>query len=77
MDAVQPDHSGKFKINGYGQKLADGRFVATYVITERQAGADLDLKRSTGEIFDTEEEAKEAAERIAKEWLEEHRPVNG
>jgi hypothetical protein len=77
MDAVQPNHSGRFKIDGYGQKLADGRFVATYVITERQADADVDLKRSTGEIFDTQEEAKEAAERIAMAWLEEHRPVNG
>jgi len=77
MAKVQAAHSGKFTLRGYGQAMADGKFQATFTVTEHKGGADEDTKQYTGQMFDTEAEAEDAAIGAAIVWLEETRPVNG
>ncbi|WP_062469145.1 hypothetical protein [Variovorax boronicumulans] len=76
MDEVKAEHSGNFKITGYGQAAPGGRYIATFVITEAHATGEVELKKSTGETFAREMDAAEAAIVAGRKWLEEHRPVN-
>ena len=76
MEKVRKEHSGNFTIQGIGQPTPDGRFIATFVVTERLADSELEAKRSTGETFDTEEQAIDAAFEAGKQWLDDYRPAN-
>lgn len=76
MAKVETAHSGKFTLTGYGQKMSDGQFQATFTVTEHKGNSEEDTKVSTGKMFDTADEAESAGVDAAKVWLDVHRPVN-
>ena len=76
MGRIETAHCGRFTIHGRGEPTADGKFQATFTITEHQCEADEETKESTGSLFGTKEDAEDAAVEAAKAWLEKRRPVN-
>jgi hypothetical protein len=76
MDIVRRQHSGRFIIQGYGEKLADASYAATFVITEQQIDGDVEIKRSTGKTFEKEADAAESGLCDGIAWLEVFRPAN-
>lgn len=76
MEKVRTEHSGNFTVQGSGRRGPDGRYIATYVVTEAQAGGEVEIKRSTGITFADEHEAAEAGFEAGKQWLEDYRPPN-
>ncbi|MDN8617813.1 hypothetical protein [Variovorax ginsengisoli] len=77
MEKIRHVHSGRFTLKGYGQAAPEGKFIATFVVTEHQGNAELEIKSSTGNVYGTDHEAAEAGLEAATVWLEKHRPVNG
>jgi hypothetical protein len=75
MDKVETAHSGRFTLTSSPQPMADGKFQATFVVTEHRGAADAELKRFTGVMFDTVHEAVEGGIDAAKAWLDEFRPI--
>lgn len=77
MEKIVQRHSGRFTLRSHGQKMGDGRFQSTFVVTEHTDGADVEIKSFTGAMFSTELEAVDAGIEAAIKWLDEFRPVGG
>ncbi|MBT2299215.1 hypothetical protein J7E70_01935 [Variovorax paradoxus] len=68
MEKVKIVHSGRFTLKGTGQATPDGKFIATFLVTEHQGSDDLELKRSTGETCDTEEPRRRDLRPLSIGW---------
>ena len=76
MRTIESPNCGRCTIHGRGEPTADGKFQATFTISEHQCEADVETKVSTGSLFGTKEDAEDAAIEAAKAWLEKFRSVN-
>lgn len=68
---VHQSHVGKFTLRSHGQLLVDGRYSATFAVTEHTGEADLDSSHATGLVFDSEDAAEDAGMKAALAWLDE------
>lgn len=70
MEKVQSVRHGRFTIRSYGQRLEDGLFVPTFVVTQHDATQSLEIKRGTTVNQSSAPAAMDAAHEAALLWLD-------